>query len=66
MPGSREEARAAEKREESNAADIAFDFCLDAWNPSAALCQMAGEVILVRLPCGFYGGIVIRERDPGA
>ena len=40
-----------------------FDFYLDAWNESAARLQASGDLVLIRLPFGFLGGLVIRGRD---
>lgn len=44
--------------------EVPFDFVADQWSRDLAAAQAAGEVILVRLPKGFYGVCVIAEEGP--
>lgn len=53
------DARQTRVPEEKQAHEVAFDFVLDGWDQSAAQLQMSGDLILVALPRGFYGGIVV-------
>lgn len=46
------------------APQVPFDFVADGWTPELAAAQAAGDVILVRLPKGFYGVCVITEEGP--
>jgi len=52
------------QQRDDSAPEMPFDFYLDVWNPLAAQFQATGEVVLVRLPFGFYGGIVIGSAIP--
>ncbi len=64
MLGHREMVRRYRKQlEDQEATAVPFDFCLDGWDPAAASLQATGDLILVRLPLGFYGGTVIATRD---
>lgn len=64
MLGHREMVRRFRKQlEDQEATAVPFDFYLDRWDPAAASLQAMGDLILVRLPLGFYGGIVIGTRD---
>ena len=63
MLKSEETGKVDQGQRDGSAPEIPFDFYLDGWNPLAAQSQATGDVILVRLPFGFYGGIVIGEDD---
>lgn len=63
MLRSEEMGKVDERQQNMAAPEIPFDFYLDSWNPLAAQFQATGEVVLVRLPFGFYGGIIVTERD---
>jgi hypothetical protein len=44
-----------------DASEVPFDVIANQWTPALGVLQAAGDIVAVRLPCGFYGVCLLPE-----